>query len=251
VDPLAMNLKADDFELRQFLAIWKVDLDEGDIPPEWLATVKDIEPSTDEKLPENERNLVSADLRNALALGRQLKAKHGAVVDPIYAKLEALRDKVIAASATDLEEKWNLFEGQAKGSLAKPPKPKGVGEWFSGFVTWGQLGVGQGTPQADRAYYSKRYLGKAVHKAFPSLPKEMRYVGAFQADVPPAFQGKDANEQTLTKYKTVFVCYDLEKLEKVENDGKASVKIPDPVLVPYVKGVLGEARFAVEVLGQK
>jgi hypothetical protein len=244
VDVRALDMKpSKDFAFRQFLSTWKVHLEEGETPVAWLTNVEDAEASKDEKLVENERILTSADLRNALADARTLAKDFPKEIEELTPKLEKLRDACADATKVPTEESlkfkdaWTKFEGLTHGKLMKPPAPKGG--WFTGFTTFGELNQEKGTSKADHAFYFKRYLGKAVHKACPYVPAEMRYAGAFIAYLPPDYVGKDPAELALTRYDRVFVCYDIENLDR------------EPVVVPYIKGILDEARFRIEVLGEK
>ncbi|MBI3723907.1 hypothetical protein HY251_08150 [bacterium] len=256
VDPRALDFKCDDLPLRKFQSLWKVDLEEGDIPAAWLFNLDEITPNPkDTSIPKEEKNIRSIDLKEALKEARDFvkDEKYKADFEPILKKLEDIRDRVNDPLQTTteterkemagLEDMWLGFERKTEKEKAfsMPDGPKDA-KWFKGFKTFGEAGIGLGTTKADRALVTKVYLGKAVHAAVPaslSLPAEMRYAAAYYAAVDENFVGKDDTEKTLTKYFYVFYCYDLEKPEN------------PPILIPQVKGILDEARFQVEVVGAK
>jgi hypothetical protein len=241
VRALELKLPADEFAMRQLRATFKIDLDEGDISPAWVAETKDMvsDPKADEKLEnENEKKIHCADLRIALQACRDLMGKFKAEVEPIQAKLFTLRDAAAEANTSDLADGWAKFEGKVRRDLAKPPKPKGAGEWFTKFDTWGDMGI-QDPTKRDLPYNRKWYLGKAIHAACKDLPPEMKYAGVFQVEVPLDYVAKNDAEKLVTKFDFAWVCYDLEKLDR------------DPVVLPHVKGFTDDQRFKIEVLGEK
>jgi hypothetical protein len=237
VDPQALTLaNVPDFPKRKLLSVWSVDLDDGDIPLPWIAAAHDEGLPTGDKVPPDEDKIKFADLRIALISGRELAEKKQ-VDEDLWKKIQDLRDKAnkeidaTSAEAEEIRKNWDKFEGRAKGQLAKPPAPKFP--WFQRFTLNGD-GARTGTPADDRAWYQKYYLGKAVHKAVKELPAEMKYAGCFRCEVNP-----ESPVEPLTRFDFVWLCYDLEKADR------------EPVLVPHIKGLLDEARFRIEVLGQK
>src|SRR5581483_4422338 len=70
VDPRILEFKANDFDVRRFNAAWAVDLDAGDIPASWIASAEDPIQATKDT-PEDEKKIKHADLRIALANGRE------------------------------------------------------------------------------------------------------------------------------------------------------------------------------------
>jgi hypothetical protein len=238
VDARALDLKIPDYTQRHFLGLWKVEMDDGDVPVSWIAASDDPGLPTGDKVPEDEVKIKNADLRDILARGRELVAAKK-MDDELWKKITAYRDaanKEIDApsEATEtLKTNWGKFEGRCKGDLAKPPEPKNAA-WFAGFTPFEAILGHQGTSQDSRAFYQKLYLGKAIHKAVKELPAEMRLVGAFRAEVK-----EDAPVDGLAKYDFCWLCYDLEKPDR------------PPVMIPHYRGLWGEARFNIEVLGQK
>jgi hypothetical protein len=246
---LDLTISADEFALRQLRAMFKIDLEEGEIPASWVATNVNMpaDPKADEKAGEKEGAIHFFELRQAFAWCRELQGKFKAEVEPILAKLEPLRDKaadlvkVPDEETQKLEDGWNKFKGKLRRDLAKPPKPKNAGEWFTkdtAFDINKQHGISDPT-EADLPFAMKVYLGKAVHAVVKDLPPEMRFAGVLQVEVPLDYVPKDDAEKALTKYDFVYACYDLEKPDR------------EPVLVPQLKGILGEAHFKMEVLGEK
>ncbi len=236
VAPEALDLKITpaEYSKRHLAALWAVDLDGGDLPVAWLAMSDDPGLPTGDKVPAEESKIKNADLRDVLARIREAK------LDDAFAKqVQKLRDDVNteistpSEAAAALDDAWKKFEGRAKGKLAKPPKPKGADAWFSRFTTWADAQGKQGIAKDDCAFYQKRYFGKAIRAAVKEIPADMRYAGCFRAEIKD-----EAPAEGLTRYNFVWVCYDLEKPDR------------EPVLVPHIKGLLDEARFKIEVLGQ-
>jgi hypothetical protein len=236
VDPRLLDFKSPDYEVRSFLATWAVDLDGGDVPLSWIATSDDR--MTAQGAPEDEAKIKFADLRIALAKGRELeKAKK--VDAEIWKKVQALRDKanqeisMPGEETANLDHSWNIFKAKAQDKLAKPPAPKNAA-WFSHYSTWEQMVGHQGTSQDDRAYYERWYFGKAIHAACKDLPADMRFAGCFRGEVKD-----DAPAEGLTRYDFVWLCYDLEKPDR------------EPVVLPHLSALVKEARFKIEILGEK
>lgn len=238
---LELKLKADEFSLRTLRAIYKVDLDEGEIPPAWVSAAKDWagDPKADEKIEnENEKKVKCADVRLALQLCRELAPKYKADVEPIQAKLQALCDASVSADTQTLEDGWAKFEGRIRRDLAKPPKPKGAGAWFTAFDTWGDIGEVDPNKK-DLPVNQKLYLGKLIHNAIKDLPPDMRFVGALRVSISPDYVAANEAEKLITRFNVCWVCYDLEKPDR------------EPVIIPHPNGFLDDQRFKIEVLGEK
>jgi len=256
IDPRVLDLKGvTDFPIRRYRSLWKLDLDEGEIPMAWLTVVDDVGPDAakDTSLPEKERALRSADLRAALHDCRELMKdeKLKPELEPELKKLEELRDKILDPLSTTyeterkevqmLEDNWAKFmrKTETEKAFGKPEPQKEWG-WFKSFKTFGDAGIGLGNTKGDRALVTRVYLGKAVHAAYPPpyLPAEMRYAAAYYALVDENYVGKDDKDKALTKNDYVFVCYDIEHMDN------------PPVLLPQVSCILDEARLQLEVLAK-
>jgi hypothetical protein len=241
LDPRIFTFKADDFEQRKFLSAWKVDLDDGEIPVSWIATAKE-ELGGGAETPEDEKKILHADLRIALAKGREL-AKSKTIDEAVWKRLQDLRDRVNADRTTPsddfvkLSKARDAFEKKLRIDLAKPPKPKGSEAWFERFICNGDYKKVGNPSVDDRPKAEMFYFGKAIHSAVKELPADMHFAACLRALVK-----ETAKVEPLTRYDYVWVCYDLEKID----DPKL-----EPVLIPDVKGVLDEVKFKIEVLGEK
>lgn len=240
VDPRALDLTvpAAEYAKRHFTALWAIDMDGGDMPLAFVAMSDDPGLPTGDKVPAEESKIKNADLRDILARGRGELA--GKVDEALWKKIQKFRDDVNneistpSEDAAKLDEAWKKFEGRAKGKLAKPPKPKGGDAWFSRYTTWADAQGKQGIAKDDCAFYQKKYFCKALRAAVKEIPADMRYAGCFRAEVKD-----EAPADGLTRYNFVWVCYDLEQPER------------EPIVIPHIKGVLDEARFKIEVVGDK